>query len=486
MGDNVVVEKLQVEVEAKTETAVKGIDALAASFDRIKGSLKGINFNPISKQLGTLNTALGSMSVANAATLEKFGSAIQTLNGVGSIKLSPTIATQIRGIGEAVRSLVGVDYAPINALVTGLAPLSNLGKNNLTSFITQLSKIPQMMAGIDALDMGKLTSQIQALSNAFAPLATQMQRISAGFAAFPARIQRLINSTNRLSGANKKASLSYVNLTAKLWLAVNAVKAVSRVISSWITRSNKYIEDMNLFTASMGQYADDAQRYAEKVGEIMGIDPGEWMRNQGLFMTLATGFGVVSDRAEIMSRNLTQLGYDISSFFNMSFADAMAKLQSGLAGELEPLRRIGYDLSVARLQEEAYRLGINKRVQAMTQAEKAELRYYAIMTQVTTAQGDMARTLEAPSNQLRILKAQVEQAARALGNIFIPALNAILPYAIALAKVIRLIANEIATLADCLCTEYVFVKEIYLLQLKGKEPLRKRRSLKITSSALTS
>jgi len=163
-------------------------------------------------------------------------------------------------------------------------------------------------------------------------------------------------------------------------------------------------------------------------------------------MTITKGFGVASDRAYTMSRNLTQLGYDISSFFNIPFEEAFQKLQSGIAGELEPLRRLGYDLSVARLQQEAYTLGIEKKVSAMTQAEKAELRYYAIMTQVTTAQGDMARTLNAPANQLRVLQAQVTQCARAIGNIFIPALNAILPYAIAVAKVIRLIANAIASL----------------------------------------
>ena len=154
-----------------------------------------------------------------------------------------------------------------------------------------------------------------------------------------------------------------------------------------------------------------------------------------------------------MSQNLTQLGYDISSFFNISIEDAMQKLQSGISGELEPLRRLGYDLSQARLEQTALNLGIKESVANMTQAEKAELRYYAIMTQVTTAQGDMARTLEAPANQLRILQAQLTQAARAIGNIFIPALNTILPYAIAVVQVIREIANALANLAGFKLTD---------------------------------
>ena len=208
-----------------------------------------------------------------------------------------------------------------------------------------------------------------------------------------------------------------------------------------------------MFTVALGQYAAEAQNYAEKVSDVMGIDPAQWLRNQGVFNTLLTGFGDTAERAQLMSQNLTQLGYDISSFFNISIEDAMQKLQSGISGELEPLRRLGYDLSQARLEQTALNLGIKESVANMTQAEKAELRYYAIMTQVTTAQGDMARTLEAPANQLRILQAQLTQAARAIGNIFIPALNAILPYAIAVVQVIREIANALANLAGFKLTE---------------------------------
>lgn len=206
------------------------------------------------------------------------------------------------------------------------------------------------------------------------------------------------------------------------------------------------LKDVNLFNVALGEYASEAQKYAEQVGEVLGIDPGEFMRNQGTFNTIISGFGVASDKAYLMSKNLTQLGYDLSSFFNITVDDAMQKVQSGIAGELEPLRRLGYDLSVARLQEEALALGIEKKVSAMTQAEKSQLRYYAIMTQVTTAQGDMARTLNAPANQLRVLQAQVTQCARAIGNLFIPMLNAILPPVIAVVKVLRSLIITIAGL----------------------------------------
>ena len=110
------------------------------------------------------------------------------------------------------------------------------------------------------------------------------------------------------------------------------------------------------------------------------------------------------------------------------------------------VRSVGYDLSQAKLEAIALSLGIDKTVASMTQAEKSQLRYYAIMTQVTQAQGDMARTLESPANQLRIFASATQQAARAIGNIFIPILNKVLPYAIAVLNVVREIAEAFVDL----------------------------------------
>ena len=267
-----------------------------------------------------------------------------------------------------------------------------------------------------------------------------------GLSAVTKEMDKMSGKTLKFSTSTNNSGKSLMAFSAKAMAAVYSLKKVGNVISSWITKSNDYVENMNLFSVAMGEYAESAQQYAEHVGDILGIDPSTWMRNQGVFMTLGTGFGVAADRAAVMSQQLTQLGYDISSFFNISVEDSMQRLQSGISGELEPLRRLGYDLSQAKLEATALSLGIDKTVSSMTQAEKAELRYYAIMTQVTTAQGDMARTLDAPANQLRIFKSQLEQAARALGNIFIPMLKAVLPYAIAAVKVIRLLANAIASL----------------------------------------
>lgn len=291
------------------------------------------------------------------------------------------------------------------------------------------------------------------LEKALSSLKTATSGGASGLSGASKQLRSFNSALNNMQNNTKSGKLGGVFQALKKTGALVGIRSLRVEISKAINESNAYQEDLNLFTASMGKYAKEAQEYAENVGEIMGIDPARWMRNQGIFNTLLSGFGSVADRSYLMSKNLTQLGYDISSFFNISVEDAMQKLQSGVSGELEPLRRLGYDLSQAKLEQTALTLGIEKSVSAMTQAEKAELRYYAIMTQVTTAQGDMARSLEAPANQLRILQAQLTQASRAVGNIFIPMLQRILPVAIAVLRVVRELADSVAKLFGFKLTE---------------------------------
>lgn len=441
------IESLELEVQSSSTSASKGIDALSASLSKLKNAVKGgVGLTSVANQVRNLNTALQSVDGSSIDKIDKLVNSLSKLKNLGSVKISSSIGNQLKNIGSAASSLNGADFSGIGKLSSAIQPLSAIGKaSGLQSTITQLQKLPQLAHTLNSVNWSTLTSQLQQLSNALAPLANQLNTVSNAFTRLPTNIRRVVTATNAIPQANNRAANSYINLWAKLNMAINAVRTGARIIASWITESNSYIENLNLFSVSMGEHAEEAQKYAEAVGELMGIDPGAWMRNQGVFNTIISGFGVASDQAYLMSKNLTQLGYDLSSFFNISYEDAFQKLQSGISGELEPLRRLGYDLSVARLQQEALNLGIEKSVMEMTQAEKSQLRYYAIMTQVTVAQGDMARTLNAPANQLRVLQAQVTQCARALGNIFIPALNAVLPYAIALAKILRILASAIAS-----------------------------------------
>lgn len=451
MADNVEIQGLEFKIANDSTQAVTGLQNLINTLNRLKTATKG-------GAPGLSKTAQGIQEISNSLNngdvsqkITRLANALTILSQVGKTKISSSIANQLNSISKSVANLQWTDGDKLTALADGLRPLSELGKSKMTTFINQLGKLPKVINELEAADIDKFTRQMKDLSAAMKPFADEMQKVSNGFSAFPARIQKLVSSFNSYDEAVRKSTSStskFGNGLKALNIAGVALlfKRVSGLIGKMINASNQYVEDMNLFTVAMGDYAQRAREYAETVSNAVGIDSGAWMRNQGVFMTLADGFGVASDRAYTMSQNLTQLGYDISSFFNIPIDEAMQKVQSGLAGELEPLRRIGYDLSVARLQEEAYALGIDKKVSAMNQAEKAELRYYAMLTQVTKAQGDMARTLDAPANQLRVLQAQLQMAARAIGDLFIPALNAILPYCIAVVRAIREVAAALGAL----------------------------------------
>lgn len=457
--DNLEIRGLEFQIKENSDSAVASLGRLEKALSSLKTATSGgaSGVRTAANQIAALNKAL-SESGAVGQKLKSISSGLKAISDVGTVKIPKSLGTNMQSLGTALSGISDGDIDKLYNVADALRPLSELEGAHMRSYINQLSAFPDVVRELRAADIDEFSNQMTRLANALRPFATEMQHVADGFSAMPSRIQRLITTTEKYNNTVNKGATQ----TSRFGISLKSIKTagvmagirmIRQEISKAITESNAYQEDLNLFTASMGQYAKEAQEYAENVGEIMGIDPAKWMRNQGVFNTLLSGFGSVADRSYLMSKNLTQLGYDISSFFNISVEDAMQKLQSGVSGELEPLRRLGYDLSQAKLEQTALTLGIEKSVSAMTQAEKAELRYYAIMTQVTTAQGDMARSLDAPANQLRIFQAQLTQASRAIGNIFIPILQKILPIAIAVLRIVRELADAIAKLFHFKLTE---------------------------------
>ena len=158
------------------------------------------------------------------------------------------------------------------------------------------------VSGIDALtqSLNKLRSAtkgaagLDEVSQGAAKVGKTLKQASSQLNGYKSGLKQILN-------ANKKGGASFTDFYLKIRTGWRVVKILGDKIWSAIGESNEYIENVNLFTVSMGEFADEAKNYADVVSEAMGIDPSEWIRNQGIFMTLATGFGVVSDRAYTMS-----------------------------------------------------------------------------------------------------------------------------------------------------------------------------------------
>lgn len=407
------IDSLQIEIEATSSDAASKIDQLATALTNLKSAAKG--------GAGLTTTTKQLQALSNAAKL---------INGTN------LNSQKIQQFASAMNSLANIQKA-----------------SGLSSTINALKKLPDISTELDKADLGKFAQQMNQVAAAMRPLATEMQKVANGFSAFPIRIQKIIQSNSSLAASNNKTAKSFGVLgtgissaQAKFGVYLIAFRQLASVMSDWVKESNDYVENLNLFTVAMGDYAAEAKAYAEEVQAAMGIDPSEWMRNQGVFMQMAAGFGVATDSAALMSKNLTQLGYDISSFYNIGIEEAMEKLQSGLAGEIEPLRRLGYAIDVASLEQVALNHGITESVNAMNQAEKSQLRYIAIMEQSTNAMGDLSRTIQTPANAMRILNQQITQLSRALGNLLIPLLQQIIPWVQAFVEVITEAIQALAVL----------------------------------------
>ena len=268
---------------------------------------------------------------------------------------------------------------------------------------------------------------------------------------------------------------SFMNQAVKITALIAVYRKLYSVISDGVADSMNYIKTLNMFNVSLGEYADSASKYGETVRDAMGIDIAGWQKAQGVFQTLIEGFGVGGEQAAYMSQQLTQLSYDIASYYDLTTEEAQNKIKAAVSGRIEPIRKLGWDISQGKLVDIASNpenygattYSINQETGALeantvalddntehrivnfnqlTQQEKVQLRYIALMTQVTEVQGNMGKTLHDPANQLKIFKEQMTMTARALGNIFLPAINEVLPYLTAFARLAEEAFTKIATL----------------------------------------
>ncbi len=452
----VTIDSIAIEVDSSAALSADGIEKLSKSLadlrsnaklttsinnlNKLKTALNGLsNTSASAKSINQLTTALGQLTkVQDPAGLRK------TLSSLNKL---PTALGKISSIN------LGQTASHLNALSQAVKPLSGIGKSNLGTLLNQLSKVPDISKKLDTRSISEFAMKIQQLTTAMKPLATQMDAVARGFAALPTNINKATTSLNNYNKAQEKSAVKHGLLSGAIgslktkWLAyAYSYQMIADILQQFMDSFNDRYENMNLFSVAMGKYADDAYNYAEKVSQALGINMSDWARFQGVFMQLSTGFGIATDKAYSMSRGLTELTYDISSFFNLPIEEAYNKVASGITGELEPLRRLGYALDEATLQQVAYRNGINMSMQEMTQAEKAQIRYIAMVEQSGNVIGDMARTLVSPANAIRILRAQISTLAQTFGMLVSVVAAKVIPILQAIVIVVTKVINAISIL----------------------------------------
>lgn len=227
-------------------------------------------------------------------------------------------------------------------------------------------------------------------------------------------------------------------------LGAAAVASFSLIGKNAIKAAMDVVESENLFTVSMGNMADTARAWSDDLQSSLGLNAYEVRKNVGMFYNMTTSMGLTRDEAYKLSTDLTKLAYDMSSFYNMPVDEMFVKLQSGITGETEPLKRIGILVLDSTIKQYAYATGIANVGAELTEQQKVMARYVAIMEQTKNSQGDLARTIMSPSNQLRILQMQLQLASVNLGNAFMPIVTIVLPILTEFAKGLVRVTNTFA------------------------------------------
>lgn len=408
--------------------ATSALTTLAAAINSLNAAVSTAMLAGFSEEITKLATALSSLSASTKgirATANSLAAMGEAIKGLKEVKFT--------GIGSKIKAFV--DSMEILKTV-------NVGDTNgLNSLIRSLLKLPQLMKEINSIDQKQLdefVAKIKILIVQLGPLNSQLGNVISLFKVFPDAMKKSSGAGLNLTNVFGKMNSKFLNMK-KIMGGVGLLylfRKLNKVFSEAFNVSNNFTETLNLFAVSMGSNAEAGKKVVDTWSDVLGLDPGKLMERWGSMNLLLKGFGDNSEEwqnaAYGMSRNLTQLAYDMGSLYDVDPSIAFTKLQSGMSGMSRPLRAWGIDISQIALAEFALEKGITKSVQRMTQSEKAQLRYMLIMNKTAKeqmgVQGDLAKTITTPGNALRILRDELLKLKRSLGDFITPIVSEFIPY----------------------------------------------------------
>lgn len=251
-----------------------------------------------------------------------------------------------------------------------------------------------------------------------ATIASLVVTVGANLVEFERGIQKAERQLSTLSSAVDRIGSSMQTagkvMTAGITLPILAVGAAA------VKLGMDAVESENLVSVSFGNMRASADEWSKHLSASLGLNQFELRKTAGTLFNMTTSMGLGKEAAFEMSTGVVELAADMASFRNIGMEEALQKIQAGLTGEADPLKRLGILVDEATVKTYAYKLGIAKQGEELTAQQKILARYQAILAQTKNDQGDLARTLESPANQLRIMRTRVEEAATSLGVALMP------------------------------------------------------------------
>lgn len=467
--------------------AVKNLSKVnMAGFDTSK-------MTEIANSVSDLATKLSGVSAIESTVTRVVGSLARLSN---SGQYIGNVTTEFPILGEQVVKLVGklssanaIDIS-ITKVVEGIAKLANAGKrvgetvakldklgNGVMNLLKKLQNAPQINSNV--------ANTIQGLGN----LASSGSRISTISDRASTSTKKLGNALSSLKDKLKsahKSSKGFVSsigmFYAKFFLVIRAVKKFGQAIGS----AQDYIEEFNYFSVALDKVGKDsanqfkkagynsAEEYAgsfrKRFGKLqkqltgykvdtntgdatntfshnLGLDLTEVMNYNAAIAQITNSAGMLGETSIATSKALTMLSADWASLANLDTADVMQNFQSGLVGQSRALYKYGIDITSAGLAQTAMNHGVTESIKNLSQQSKMQLRVLTMLEQSKVAYSDLARTINQPANQLRMLQAGFKKLSLTIGSLFMPIVQKVYPYINAMVMVLQDFAQWVAKLA---------------------------------------
>lgn len=467
--------------------AVKNLSKVnMAGFDTSK-------MTEIANSVSNLATKLSGVSAIESTVTRVVGSLARLSNSGQYIS---NVTTEFPILGEQVVKLVGklssanaIDIS-ITKVVEGIAKLANAGKrvgetvanldklgNGVMNLLKKLQNAPQINSNV--------ANTIQGLGN-LASSGSRISTVSDGASTSTKKLGNALSSLkDKLKSAHKssKGFVSSIGMFyAKFFLVIRAVKKFGQAIGS----AQDYIEEFNYFSVALDKVGKDsakqfkkagynsAEEYAEsfrkRFGKLqkqltgydvdyntgdatnafshnLGLDLTEVMNYNAAIAQITNSAGMLGETSIDSAKALTMLSADWASLSNLDTADVMQNFQSGLVGQSRALYKYGIDITSAGLAQTAMNHGITESIKNLSQQSKMQLRVLTMLEQSKVAYADLARTINQPANQLRMLQAGFKKLSLTIGSLFMPIVQKLYPYMNAVVMVLQDFAQWVAKLA---------------------------------------
>jgi hypothetical protein len=470
------IDRLDINIETQSTKAVAALDTLIKKLESVSasvGKINGSNLASFANGIEKICKASSGMSTINANSFKHLADGIKAISGIPTSNMLKT-AVNIRVLASGMNKLGAVSQ---NAKDLGNVAnnISKLGGKNIDKAIENMPRISkalnEMMSTLSKTPV--VSENLIQMTNAIANLSSQGARAGSISGAVSSDAEK---KTSLFSGAfsklassirnSHKGLKSFAELSGSFY--ANFYPIIRGFKRAWksVESSMDFLETVNYFEVAMRKLGDDAASNWQQAGydsaesyansfsdrakqltakmtgyEIdsdgnatytgkknLGMNPNTVMNYQAMFAQVSESIGVAEESALNFSNALTMLGTDWASLRNTTFEQSFEKFASALAGQSRAVRAFGIDITNATLQEYAYKYGLSTAVSEMNQATKAQLRLLAMLDQSKVAFGDMANTMNSPSNQLRMLQQNFANLARTIGNLFLPIVEKVLPY----------------------------------------------------------